>query len=107
MRGVFGCTSIALVTAIGCAPGGARIEAQLVESYGWRTPGRGISLDATSVLREAGGLDERCRAVVAPWHGPALCGSGSVLRPARGSCSVFADMSPRLDPILGFFRADR
>jgi hypothetical protein len=42
-----------------------------------------------------------------PWEGPALCGPDAVLRPRRGTCSVFGDLSPRIDPIGGFYRADR
>jgi hypothetical protein len=109
MRGCIGCAAfaLALLELGACGPPGARIEAPLVESYGWQTPGRGIELDAAAVLRGGDDGDGLCRAARIPWRGPALCGPGSLLRPERGSCSVFADMTPRLDPIHGFYRADR
>ena len=55
MRSCFGCTAFPLAVLsvlAGCAPQGARlIEAPLIESYGWQTPGRGIELEASAMLR--------------------------------------------------------
>lgn len=109
MRCGFGWGVIALAGLLpaACRSPGAYIEAPLVESYGWHTPGRGIELDATAMLRGGGGQDSACRELEYPWHGPALCGPGSVLRPAHGTCSVFADTTPRIDPLRGFYRAER
>lgn len=104
-----GFCSIGIVLAVALFDGGCSQpgDSRLLDSYGWYAPGRGIEPDAAAMLRIAGSNGPTCNSAQLPWLGPALCGAGAVLRPSRGSCSVFSDLSPRVDAISGYYRADQ
>jgi hypothetical protein len=105
MRCGFGSTGIVIAAVLsGWACGGS--NGRVLESYAFTAPGRGVELDAAAVLRVSGAPLGACHEVRLPWQGAALCGPDAVLRPRRGTCSVFSDHSPRVDAIGGFFRAD-
>jgi hypothetical protein len=108
MQRGFGSMGIVLAAVLGGGAGCSQpTQSRLLDSYGWQAPGRGIEVEGAAMLRVADASDETCRFAQLPWQGPALCGPGAVLRPARGTCSVFADLSPRVDPLAGFYRGDR
>lgn len=104
-----GLPSIGIVLAAAVCGGGCGQpgESRLLDSYGWLVPGRGIEVEGAAMLRVADQGDETCRSAQLPWLGPALCGAGAVLRPSRSTCSVFSDLSPQVDALGGFYRADR
>jgi hypothetical protein len=100
--------SVGIVLAALCGSGCSQAtESRVLDSYGWQVPGRGIELEGAAVLRASDSGEDGCRAVRLPWRGPALCGAGAVLRPSRATCSVFSDLSPRVDALGGAYRADR
>ena len=107
MQRGFRSSGIVLAVALCGGACGQPAESRLLDSYGWQVPGRGIEVEGAAMLRVAHTGDDRCRSAQLPWVGPALCGAGAVLRPARRTCSVFSDLSPRVDPLGGFYRADR
>lgn len=94
---------VALVSG-GCS---REICTAFVESYGWNMPARGIQPPAAAVARITGDDAALCRASENPWRGPGLCGAGAVLEPSRGRCSVWKDLSPKVDKNAGFYRAER
>jgi hypothetical protein len=101
-------TGIAVV--VGLVSGGCSREAcsTLIETYGWSVPARGIEPPAAAVARITGDTTGAvCRSSDNPWRGPGLCGPGAVLQPSRGKCSVWNDISPKIDRNGGFYRADR
>jgi hypothetical protein len=107
MQRGFCSTGIVLAVALGgggCSQPG---DSRLLDSYGWYAPGRGIQLEGAAMLRAIDDGEPSCSAAQLPWPGPSLCGPGAVLRPARGTCSVFSDLSPRIDPLSGLYRADK
>jgi hypothetical protein len=104
----FCCTGIVALLALPF--GGCSLEgpSNLIDSYGWSMPARGILPPASAIARvsgsSAGGV---CRASDNPWSGPGLCGPGAVLQPGHRRCSVWSDISPKIDANAGYYRAGR
>ena len=102
--------STGVVVVVALVSGGCSREAAstLIDSYGWNMPARGVAPPAVAVARISGRNDGGvCRVSDNPWRGPGLCGAGAVLQPGRGRCSVWNDISPKIDPSGGFYRAER
>lgn len=103
----FRCTGIVASVALACMGCAREGESIALERYGWHAMARGIAPQAEAVDRVSYDPDEQdCHAADNPWRGPGLCGPGAVLEPERGTCSVFNDMSPRIDPVSGFYRGE-
>ena len=105
-----GFCSIGIVLAVALGDGGCGQpgDSRLLDSYGWYAPARGIELEGAAMVRAASSTTgSACDFVQLPWFGPALCGPGAVLRPGRGTCDVFSDLSPKVDELSGRYRADR
>jgi hypothetical protein len=108
MRRRFCSTGIVVVAALVAGACSREAASTLLDSYGWNMPARGIAPPAAAVARVTGSQNGAvCRASDNPWRGPGLCGAGAVLRPGRGRCSVWNDISPKIDTNGGFYRADR
>jgi hypothetical protein len=79
----------------------------VIETYSWVAPATGVADADTALAEISGQTGLHCAERSAPWQGPVRCGPDAVLRPARRVCTVFDDPSPHLDPVRGFYRAER
>jgi hypothetical protein len=80
---------------------------KLLDSYAFCQPARGMHPPAWAVGQVTDSERQQCAALDNPWRGPGLCGPGAVLQPGRGRCSVWDDISPKVDANGGFYRAER